>query len=662
MAVIGQALTAPESGWRRYDSSDPRVTRNGTWSNISTASYYNSTSVYTDVANSYLRFKFKGNQLRIFGAYASDRTKKVEVDVDGVLYSFSAHSVSTVFQGLMFEVVGLENTEHTVTITNKPTDATVRLDIDAIDIDSSGDLLGTGVQLTSPETGWRRYDDNDSRIIYTGTWLVDTNASHNQGASKYSTTINDSIKFKAYCSKIRLIIATNSNRTNTNHIDILVNGISVGKINTYSASLLTKIVAFEYNMGSTNNCSVEMINISPDGKYITLDAIDIDDTGYLTHPILNQVSDINNMQTGDCIPCRYTSTTSGTAGSFSELGSCIANEIPVTASATPNGLFYFIKVKSGLLIADRVVQHSVSWDILNTSGHIEGKYSVNVVPIMSSATGLEGDVISSHSSYTGGYYDWMGFDRVVDNAKKFVGGASTNVYLGFKFNTPKTVRGYTITARDGSYSVTQSPKDFKFQGSTDGVTWVDLDVRSNITGWSEFRKNSYWFNNNTQYSYYRLFIIANNGDPNATSFAELEMFEAQYLIRSIYGGAAYADENGQMSLSDRNRGSWPIDNEWDKFIVNSDLKGKITPGDDNIWHWNIATGSWMRDSTALGMRHSNGTSATNTHRTFRGWNTGVNATFFGATTEIGSWAGFRPALRYIDTDLKWSNKPTTLFY
>ena len=83
-------------------------------------------------------------------------------------------------------------------------------------------------------------------------------------------------------------------------------------------------------------------------------------------------SSLEDMDIGDAIPCRYQAS-SGAVGIFSELGTANMAEIPVGGSATPNGLFYFIKVDKGLLIADRLVQHSISWNTLNAGGYIEGK-------------------------------------------------------------------------------------------------------------------------------------------------------------------------------------------------------------------------------------------------------------------------------------------------
>ena len=91
---------------------------------------------------------------------------------------------------------------------------------------------------------------------------------------------------------------------------------------------------------------------------------------------LNIKTKISDMQIGDAIACRYTASL-GRVGFFSELGECVATEIPVGGAASPDGLFYFIHVGYDhkgrkKLVADRNIQHSISWDTLNNSGIISG--------------------------------------------------------------------------------------------------------------------------------------------------------------------------------------------------------------------------------------------------------------------------------------------------
>jgi hypothetical protein len=80
-----------------------------------------------------------------------------------------------------------------------------------------------------------------------------------------------------------------------------------------------------------------------------IDAIDIDDTGKLLHPILTEKTNIQDMEIGDCILAEYLAS-GNTGGTFSKIGTATKDLIPTTSSTDPNGSFYFVKVANGLLI------------------------------------------------------------------------------------------------------------------------------------------------------------------------------------------------------------------------------------------------------------------------------------------------------------------------
>ena len=92
----------------------------------------------------------------------------------------------------------------------------------------------------------------------------------------------------------------------------------------------------------------------------------------------------NNLKTlkiGDYFWCKYTAPTTGQVGTFSDIATKTDAEatpvIPVASSATPTGYFKYIVVDFDhlgrvMLIADRNIQHSISWDTLNTSGIASG--------------------------------------------------------------------------------------------------------------------------------------------------------------------------------------------------------------------------------------------------------------------------------------------------
>jgi hypothetical protein len=362
-----------------------------------------------------------------------------------------------------------------------------------------------GQALTAPEAGWRRYDNTDSRIKYTGTWSTATGSQYYGGSTQFTYVNTDTVKFKFMGTKLRIISANDSYSANGGTITI--DGVTVPYIQLYGTSGMV-LVYEKLNLANTiHEVIITATQASSPNKNINLDAIDIDSTGYLVHPTLNQVSDINNMQVGDCIPCRYTAPTSGQTGTFSELGTCIANEIPLTGAATPDGLFYLIKTDKGTLIADRVIQTNISWDVLNAAKLIEGKL----------------------------------------------------LALGI----------------------------------------------NNIN------------------------------------------------IRSLSGGVAYIDANGNSSLTDKSLGAWPPNNEWDKYIVNSDLRGKIIKGDDNLWHWNNNKASWTKNTPLNGMNRGDGWLGQNDRRIHNKLTTTgeIKGRSYSTSSYVGVEIGFRPIVNYVESDI-----------
>lgn len=76
---------------------------------------------------------------------------------------------------------------------------------------------------------------------------------------------------------------------------------------------------------------------------------------------------------GQAVPCAYTVMSPNTFGEFSSLGTSVKDVISDRPPETPNGTFYFVCVgyePSGALkfVADRVIQNSISWEVLNNAG------------------------------------------------------------------------------------------------------------------------------------------------------------------------------------------------------------------------------------------------------------------------------------------------------
>lgn len=133
-----------------------------------------------------------------------------------------------------------------------------------------------GEQLPEPEQGWARYDESNGNIIYSSDWLnCSSNAYHN-GVVKYTNVTGATINFKFYGTKLRLIGVLNEDRPSD--IQVLVDGVPYTG-NQYATSVIYKGLFFEISGLTLDNHTVQII--TPSTATTSLDAIDIDEDGYL---------------------------------------------------------------------------------------------------------------------------------------------------------------------------------------------------------------------------------------------------------------------------------------------------------------------------------------------------------------------------------------------
>jgi hypothetical protein len=510
-------------------------------------------------------------------------------------------------------------------------------------------MATVGQQLTSPETGWRRYDDTDSRILYKGNWTISNMSGRYNNTEHYSNNAGATIALKFYGTKIRLINMFNVDRSKIININIDGN-ITTFSENNDSFNNSTNYQRLVYEKTGLDLGVHTIILTLTESMYLALDSIDIDDTGYLMHPTLNQVSNVNGMQIGDCIPCRYTALTSGQPGYFSELGTCIANEIPVSGTATPDGLFYLIKTNKGTLFADRVIQTNISWDMLNAFGLIEG------VTIYDSYNNECVGGTSGASSVLSGYPVNNAFDSDISNTwwASNAYQSSSSDYIYYVFNAKKSISRISLATNPDKANRVSSFK-VKYLSSDDS-TWLDLCTLGGLDV-TTMTQLIYDFIIPTVYTK-GILIAANSNTSNRWCINGLKFYSGSGVvknIRSLSGGVAYADANGNSSLTNQSLGGWPTNNEWDKIIANSDLKGKITPGDDSIWHY-TNKGSLCKDTALNGMYSlgSGTANGSNVMRTYRGYNDqygNVKRFQFAASTTGDTLFGFRPTLNYVELDI-----------
>lgn len=639
MATIGQVLTAPESGWSRHDLGPRSFKYTGDNSKLfydtgaSTTSYYNGTYYQLSENGSYIEFEFIGTKIQLTGLMNSTTATSVSMTIDGVTESFSTYRSSAQFQSLLYQKTGLTSGLHKVKLQLNDTKP---IQIDSVDIDSTGEFLlipiQVGEQLTSPEVGWKRYDDTHPAIKYEGTWNTSTVADTNGGSLKYSNDVTAKISFNFIGAKLR-VIAHYQGSGYDNEQSIKVDGVSYSYSQKKDPTLY-KVMVFELvNLESTKH-TVEIT--SPHITYISIDAIDIDSDGRLLHP--NEVLTIGELEVGKRIRAHYTAT-SNAVGAFSNLGEetyvdGINDFIPPASSATPNGDFYFIMVDEGngkqKLIADRNIQHSISWDTLNSAGIASGSGTEvkikdqfidsndGLIPNMIANTNPNHGTASTSTTLNSNYSSFHAFSDIKD-----ISLSGTSGWACYQFFTPQIVNKYILSA--SSNNLTGMPKSWLFQGSNDGTNWVDLDSRSNETSWTSLQSRTYYFDNNKEFLYYRLNISSINGATWIT-FSKLQMLKTETTFKDFNASLYARLLTGGISSTDK-------DNEWDQYIVGSSLNGSITPGDNNVWN-------------VLTFNQSSWTSSTSTEsstRVIRGSTSKID-NYLTDRTLYSSYRAFRPVL------------------
>lgn len=120
------------------------------------------------------------------------------------------------------------------------------------------------------------------------------------------------------------------------------------------------------------------------------------------------------------------------------------------------------------------------------------------------------------------------------------------------------------------------------------------------------------------------------------------------IIRSLTGGVAYADENGNKSLEYvlPHQGGWPANNEWDRYIVNFPQEliqeGKTL---DDVFHWN-GVGTWCQDTGINNGKYTSGQVIPSGDTRVTRSTAGLKSLGFSQSINAPSDRGFRPVFEY----------------
>jgi hypothetical protein len=312
-------------------------------------------------------------------------------------------------------------------------------------------------------------------------------------------------------------------------------------------------------------------------------------------------------------------------------------ELPVSGRAWNdgnNGYFgYMVKVSKGMIIHDRVIRHSVSWDTLNTGKLIQGKPfdSGNIIPTMTSNTAPSG--VASASSEDSSMQAWKAFDKSTGSTDCWY--ASTlPAWLEYDFIQPKVIRGYAVRSRNLSAS-NAKPTAWTFEGSNDsGITWEELDKQTGISfGNNELK--TFYIRNSKEYKKYRINVTA-SGTTNL-AIGELEMFDTVGTIRSLTGGVKRLDESNVLQTGNGIGVGFPENNEWARYVVNFPAE-LIAPGKvlDDVFHVSSGIATWTQDTPTVG----------NTTRAYTTYSSGKPYWSYTNSATSASYVGFRPVFAY----------------
>lgn len=485
-----------------------------------------------------------------------------------------------------------------------------------------------GSQLLQPEAGTKRYDSTAGAFAIGAGWAAAADNSAYMGSYYINNTTTSPISFSFTGTTFRIIGARNT--TGGNSIKVSIDGVT----ETFSANgpLAYSVLLYEKTGLEDKKHTVSVYR--EDG-YMWFDAVDISSPGRLYHP--DEVTDSRDLTIGKRIRCHYNGGLN-TFGSFTGLGVETSDFIPVTAAPSgPDGDFYFIMVDDYngeiRLIPDRNIQSSISWNTLNIAGlssttgiELAPKALVSAIPVMTSNVSEYGKA-SASSIYSTAADAWRAFDKTTAGwlmASNQYNGA----WIRYDFNKPKVIKGYSITGGT-DYMSSDYMKSWRFEASNDdGSTWVVLDTKSGYT-FGNLERKDFQITNDTLYTSYRIVITGGGGGAYVRT-SEIDFLEEtdqiKGRVRLMTGGYSGSDTN----------------NEWDRYIVNSSLNGKIIPGDNNVWNW---SGKWSLTSTT----NSFGTS----YRTVRGSGAANGSSYVVATEASPNNENLRPM--FILTQ-KYTNK------
>ena len=287
---------------------------------------------------------------------------------------------------------------------------------------------------------------------------------------------------------------------------------------------------------------------------------------------------VDELQIGDVISCEYIAT-ANTVGFFQNLGRATKPVIPPTSSNAPNGSFYWIMtgydhLGRKKLVADRNIQHSISWNALDAAGVIAGAKRLFGNENVALGKTVLGDFPNTNYSR----------ENAVD------GNPTTQALLPLSGADQNST-----TARRRSVTIDlieQKQINTIILTSALGLSSFDVEISNDNINFTTIYSGTMELNSKKSFilpdhEASRYFSVSNIKTNYFQGNASLGVSEIE-----LYEGVSYSVTipTGGISASDK-------DNDWDKIIAESTLSNTVTSGNNATWNWS-GVSSWT--STASG--------------------------------------------------------------
>lgn len=197
MANIGEVLSSPEAGWKRYDDTDENIE----YVNMGITGQskaYNGNYHYNDLVNNnaIIKFNFTGDKLRIFGVlFDKCGTNNIEITLDNEIVNLFGQYGTLAYQVLNYEINNLEYKEHFVQIKQLDTN---QMYLDAIDIDENGKLkpYNEKIYRLLLKQGSQYYTLKDNSLVLLDSQVLDEANFENNGFDDLNLLTNISNTYK----------------------------------------------------------------------------------------------------------------------------------------------------------------------------------------------------------------------------------------------------------------------------------------------------------------------------------------------------------------------------------------------------------------------------------------------------------------------------------